>query len=197
MRTGSRSPGRPAIASRDGGRASRQRGADCGRALRVQTPTPAPDRAQTPDSRFSARRSFPRLPRPKVPQAPNNPCPGHGDPLRQRCTYAGRFPARCRGNGPAMERREGQASCSAITRRAEQEKKVCVFLRCPLVVGGSSIADIACLRKRIHSLHQIQDDGYLREAGERRGKSEGYNREGNYKPVTLKSGCTRESSGEL
>uniref|UniRef100_A0A4W2C8W9 Glycolipid transfer protein n=1 Tax=Bos indicus x Bos taurus TaxID=30522 RepID=A0A4W2C8W9_BOBOX len=28
----------------------------------------------TPDSRFSARRSFPRLPRPKVPQAPTIPC---------------------------------------------------------------------------------------------------------------------------
>ena len=184
MRTGSRSPGRPAIASQDGGRASRQSGADCGRALRVPTPTPGPGRAQTPDSRFSARRSFPSLPRPKVPEAPTNPCPAHGDPFRQRRAYAGRFPARRRGNGPATERREGQASCSAITRRAERQG-ICVFLRCPLVVGGSSIADVAHLRKRIHLLHQIQDGGYLREAGERRGKSEGYNTEGNYKPVAL------------
>ncbi|XP_044786314.1 uncharacterized protein LOC123329958 [Bubalus bubalis] len=46
-----------------------------------------------------------------------------------------------------------------------ERKDVCVFLWCPLVVGGSSIADIARLRKRIHSLHQIQDGGYLREAG--------------------------------
>lgn len=78
-----------------------------------------------------------------------------------------------------------------------ERKEVCVFLWCPLVVGGSSIADIARLRKRIHSLHQIQDGGYLREAGKRRGKSEGYNREENYKPVALKLGFPRESSGEF
>ena len=159
MRTGSRSPGRPAIASQDGGRASRQSGANYGRALRVPTPTPGPGRAQTPDSRFSARRSFPRLPRPKVPQAPTNPCPAHGDPLRRAALTPAVSPLFAEATGrqrSAARAKPPAARLLGVQREREREREgeregICVFLRCPLVVGGSSIADVAHLRKE--SIH--------------------------------------------
>lgn len=137
VRTGSRTPGLPAIASRDSGRASRQRGADCSGALRVPAPKPAPGRAQTPDLRFSAPRNLQRLSRPELQHVPTEPGPARCNPSGQNCTYAGRFPARCRGNGSATERREGQASCSAITRRAERKKKAAFFSGAPAWWAGA------------------------------------------------------------
>lgn len=169
MRTGRPKPRAP-VASRDGGRASRQRGADCGRALR-SNPNAGPDRAQTPRLTFLCAPEFPKTAPAQGPQAPSNPCPRPGslsDSAALTPAVSRSLPRQRAGDGaprgPSLLQRDYSA-------RRARKRSLC-FLRCPLVVGGSSIADIACLRKRIHSLHQIQDDGYLREAGERRENQE-------------------------
>ena len=180
MRTGSRSPGRPAIASQDGGRASRQSGANYGRALRVPTPTPGPGRAQTPDSRFSARRSFPRLPRPKVPQAPTNPCPAHGDPLRRAALTPAVSPLVAEATGRQRSAARAKPPAARLLgvqiereRERGRERRNLCFSPVPPRGGRELNRRRRSSKERIHSLHQIQDGGYLREAGERPGKSEG------------------------
>lgn len=129
-------------ARRDGGspdarRDSRQRGATAA-GLRGSPPARRLRPSPPPDSRFSAPRSFRKVPPPRS----GMPQPTPASPARPRATDTGRFPARRRGNGPTTERREGQATSSAI-RNARRGKRLCFFLWRPLVGGGRSIANVA------------------------------------------------------